>query len=373
MNGFLSEERMEKSKRELAELERKFLDRLLTSSTTPTSSPRNLTKDSNDLAGGERKSKKAKISQKVTAAQDDRVHFKTGNDSQVPLYTGIPDSGDEDSHGGHGRDMLYSPHNQVHSLHPLQQHNPQQYQQYQQHQHQQHQHQQQHPQYSLYSQQNQQSLSTSYLPPPMYPHDAQYSYMGNGGGVGGGGGGGLGSALDSRDRDRGTSPYPPFAPPMNMNMNMGMNIHQGGGSGGVGFPPYPGVRTSSDTSTSSSGGGEGGADDWRQHMGGLGQQSRQMGPFDVSAHVHTLTCPVCFRIYVFDTALLCYVMLCSLLYCMLVCYPSFFSVLPCLMLSCLSVGSNELAPTVPPLTAILRPAPESIALYGRRRGSGQHP
>eukprot|EP00603_Paraphysomonas_imperforata_P008626 CAMPEP_0114425580 /NCGR_PEP_ID=MMETSP0103-20121206/7314_1 /TAXON_ID=37642 ORGANISM="Paraphysomonas imperforata, Strain PA2" /NCGR_SAMPLE_ID=MMETSP0103 /ASSEMBLY_ACC=CAM_ASM_000201 /LENGTH=595 /DNA_ID=CAMNT_0001594431 /DNA_START=129 /DNA_END=1916 /DNA_ORIENTATION=+ len=69
MNGFISADRMEKSKRELAELERKFLDRLLSSSTTPSASPRH------DSSAGERKAKKAKVSVK---AED--VHSKVGHE-----------------------------------------------------------------------------------------------------------------------------------------------------------------------------------------------------------------------------------------------------------------------------------------------------
>lgn len=88
MNGFISAERMEKSKRELAELERKFLDRLMSSSTTPTASPR-----SSDSTSGERKPKKAKMSVK---AED--VHSKVGYNSGL------------DDHGGMGYDSTYMQH-----------------------------------------------------------------------------------------------------------------------------------------------------------------------------------------------------------------------------------------------------------------------
>ena len=79
VNGFVSAERMEKSKRELAELERKFLDRLLSSSTTPTSSTRNFQKESS--GNSERKAKKTKLSAK---AQDvHKIHSPSSPSSAI--------------------------------------------------------------------------------------------------------------------------------------------------------------------------------------------------------------------------------------------------------------------------------------------------
>lgn len=76
VNGFISAERMEKSKRELAELERKFLDRLLSSSTAPSASPRH------DPASGERKAKKAKVSVKAEDVHSNVSH-DYGSDGRV--------------------------------------------------------------------------------------------------------------------------------------------------------------------------------------------------------------------------------------------------------------------------------------------------
>lgn len=83
MNGFLSAERMERSKRELAELERKFLDRLLSTSTTPTPSPRSST-NTTDPSTGERKPKKAKVS-----LQDSHMYIDLGSDEDGNAQSGM--------------------------------------------------------------------------------------------------------------------------------------------------------------------------------------------------------------------------------------------------------------------------------------------